>query len=158
MTAAGGSILLFATSSDHRDGEHPYRRWCPHFTNHKGHEVTRKFLFPSRSFVSFVVNLGDRRIGNSRNRCRSRSNLIRYFFNLVYFFIAQPQLARTHHAIRLTRVPRANNRSGHGGVAQRPRDCDFSRRTPMPIPALRQFFKQLTSYGTALFPATRNDA
>src|SRR5207244_9240243 len=41
MTAAGGSILLFATSSDHRDGEHPYRRWCPHFTNHKGHEVTR---------------------------------------------------------------------------------------------------------------------
>src|SRR5205823_14694046 len=70
---------------------------------------------------------------------------IRYFFNLVYFSIAQPQLARTHHAIRLTRVPRANNRSGHGGVAQRPRDCDFSRRTPMPIPDLAQFFNQLKS-------------
>jgi len=67
------------------------------------------------SFVSFVVNLGDRRIGNSRNRCRSRSNLSAISsISFTSLSLNRSSPARIN-AIRLTRVPRANNRSGHGG-------------------------------------------
>jgi hypothetical protein len=111
MTAARGSILVFAT----RSGAIIATVISRTTKDTKLHQAL--FLFPLCSFVSFVVNAGDRGIDGSRNRRRSCRNLIRYFFNFVYFFIAQAQLARPHHAIRLPRVPRPDDRSGHSRVA-----------------------------------------
>jgi hypothetical protein len=47
-------------------------------------------------------------------------------FDLIYFFICEAELAGEHDSFGLTRIAGADNRSGHRGMVQCPRDCDFS--------------------------------
>jgi len=47
--------------------------------------------------------------------------------------IAQAELRRMHNAVRLGRVPRANDGAGHGGVPERPRDRHLAGRTAVAL-------------------------
>jgi hypothetical protein len=57
---------------------------------------------------------------------KSRGSLGEKGFDPGHFLFTETQLAGTHHSFGLTSVARADDRSRHGGMVQRPSDCDFS--------------------------------
>src|SRR6266849_1609675 len=50
-------------------------------------------------------------------------------FDLVYFLIAEAQVARAHDSFRLLGVAGPDDGSGHGGMVERPGNCHFADRT-----------------------------
>ena len=54
-------------------------------------------------------------------------------FNLVDIILVEVKVAGTHDSLCLLRIAGADDGSGHGGMAQRPGDCDFTDRTVVSI-------------------------
>ena len=71
-------------------------------------------------------------------RFPSRRGLGEELFYLVYFPIGKAQIARSHDSFCLPRIAGANDGAGHGGMMQRPGDCDFADRAVVAFGYLSQ--------------------
>ena len=69
-------------------------------------------------------------------------SLFEEVFDLVYFLIGEAQIAGAHDSLCLPGIAGANDGAGHGGMVQRPGDCDFPDRTVVAVANLPQTLDQ----------------